>query len=234
MTPRAKKGIRIGLCAALWLISTEEKLLAQTDKPGPKPAIRHQTHDSRSSLDSIYTQIARGDLLGAEQALHNIMRQYPEQIDAMLALAGLYQLQGDQAQSAMWRLRARTQAPEHDETLATQTYDTAAGLPSEQAETQLRTYLAHRPGASPLHFALGNQLAEQGRWHEAHLAYTQALRGDSNNPDYRYNLAVSLDRLHQSQLARHHYRLAQQHRQSRPAFFSSQTLQQRLNELDHD
>ncbi|MEN3374228.1 sigma 54-interacting transcriptional regulator [Dechloromonas sp. ZS-1] len=107
-------------------------------------------------------------------------------------------------------------------------------FPSEQAETQLRTYLAHRPGASPLHFALGNQLAEQGRWHEAHLAYTQALRGDSNNPDYRYNLAVSLDRLHQSQLARHHYRLAQQHRQSRPAFFSSQTLQQRLNELDHD
>lgn len=234
MATHTKPCIRIHLCVALWLMSTAGPVLAQTEKPAAKPIIRHPTQHASSSLAVIYKHIAQGNLIEAEQALRNILTQHPAHIDAMLALAGLYRLLGDRAQSTAWRLRALAQAPAHPETLASQAYEDAEGLPSGQAETQLRSHIAHHPDASALHFALGNQLAEQERWHEAHLAYQQALRGDNNNPDYRYNLAVSLDRLHQSSLASHHYRLAEQHRQTRPAFFSAQTLQQRLNELDHD
>lgn len=234
MTPHLKERIRIVLCSALCLAAPNGLALAQTEKSHATPTIRHQVPPRQTSLNTIYGQMARGDWTGAEQALRGILTQHPEHVDAMLALAGLYRLQSDREQSVLWQNRARTHAPEHPETLASQASDHANGLPATQAETHLRTHIAHRPGATPLYFALGNQLAEQGRWHEAHQAYEQALRGDLDNPDYRYNLAVSLDRLHQRHLAGHHYRLAEQYRQSRPAFFSSHALQQRLNELDHD
>lgn len=234
MTPRAQHRMRFRLCALLCLASPVEQVFAQAENSRIKPITRHQGQPRPANLESIYSQIARGELSGAEQALRSTVTQHPEHIDAMLALAGLYQLQANETQSVAWRHRAQAHAPSHPEALASQAHANADGLPAAQAESQLRTHIAQRPGASPLYFALGNQLAEQGRWHEAQFAYEQALRGDNANPDYRYNLAVSLDRLHQNHLARHHYRLAQQHRQSRPAFFSSVALQQRLTELDHD
>lgn len=232
MTHSAKQRILIRLSVTLYLAGIAGHVFAQSEKSAPKQISRHQADHTPASLEMIYRQIARGDVSEAERALHTILAQHPEHINAMLALAGLYQLQTDETQSAAWRHRALAHAPEHPEVLASQAH--ADSLPAPQAESHLRTHIARRPGASPLYFALGNQLAEQGRWHEAQFAYEQALRGDNNNPDYRYNLAVSLDRLHQHSLAHHHYRLAQHHRQSRPAFFSSRTLQQRLNELDHD
>src|SRR5262249_43234264 len=64
------------------------------------------------------------------------------------------------------------------------------------------------PGANVLHFTLGNQLAQQGRWAEAQQAYFKAMAADPDNPDFAFNLAVSLDHLRQSKLAADYYRRA--------------------------
>ena len=50
--------------------------------------------------------------------------------------------------------------------------------------------------------------AEQNRWGDAQTAYFEAFRIAPGNADYAFNLAVSLDRLHQSQAALGYYEKA--------------------------
>ena len=57
-----------------------------------------------------------------------------------------------------------------------------------------------------LHFTLGNQLAQQGRWAEAQQEYFKAFAADPDNADFAFNLAVSLDHLRQPKLALDYYR----------------------------
>ena len=64
--------------------------------------------------------------------------------------------------------------------------------------------------AAALHFALGNLYAGQSRWSDAEQAYFQAQRLAPDNPDYAFNLAVSLDHLFQAKPALMYYQRAQQ------------------------
>jgi tetratricopeptide (TPR) repeat protein len=82
-----------------------------------------------------------------------------------------------------------------------------------------------------LYFVLGNTMAAQGRWSEAEQAYAGALRGDESNPDYSFNLAVSLEWLHKPVLALQYYRRAAALAGSRPARFEARALQQRIDRL---
>ena len=70
------------------------------------------------------------------------------------------------------------------------------------------TALASQPESAALHFALGNLYARQQRWSEAQQAYFTAFSREGNNADYIFNLAVSLDHLHQHKLAAQYYQMA--------------------------
>lgn len=100
-----------------------------------------------------------------------------------------------------------------------------------QAESRLKTLLAAEPDATPLNFALGNQLARQGRWAEAQQAYFRALTGDPDHPDIAFNLAVSLDRLHQGAQAMAYYGRALALAEQRTASFSPEAARLRLQQL---
>ena len=76
------------------------------------------------------------------------------------------------------------------------------------AENRLKTALAGQPDSAALHFALGNLYARQQRWSEAQPAYFSAFSLVPDNPDYIFNLAVSLDHLRQRKLAAQYYQLA--------------------------
>ena len=91
--------------------------------------------------------------------------------------------------------------------------------------------LARAPDSAPLRFALGNQLANQGRWDEAQQAYFDAFSADAGNADYAYNLAVSLDQLNQSKQAAAYYRKALDLAKGRKASFRSSDISTRLTEL---
>ncbi len=106
----------------------------------------------------------------------------------------------------------------------------AKGDPAE-AETRLNVLVAEQPSSSGAHFALGNLYARQGRWREAQQAYFKALTGDGDNPDYHLNLAVSLDQLGQSALARQYYGSALATAQQRPGSFDPVAVAARLGEL---
>jgi len=100
-----------------------------------------------------------------------------------------------------------------------------------QAESRLKTMLATDPGADVLNFTLGNQYAQQGRWADAQQAYFRAYSADSENPDFAFNLAVSLDHLRQTGLALEYYRRALVLAQKRAANFVPETAQRRELQL---
>jgi uncharacterized protein HemY len=91
--------------------------------------------------------------------------------------------------------------------------------------------IASQPDQPFLHFALGNVYAGQSRWPEAQRAYFKAYSGDPENPDYLFNLAVSLDQLHQGKLAMQYYNQAMAAASQRPAGFDKGQAANRLREL---
>jgi len=100
-----------------------------------------------------------------------------------------------------------------------------------QAESRVKSLLAADPEASVLHFTLGNQYSQQGRWAEAQQAYFKAYAGDPDNPDYAFNLAVSLDQLRQPALALEYYRRALSAAERRSANFAPDVARIRVQQL---
>ena len=100
-----------------------------------------------------------------------------------------------------------------------------------QSESRIKNMLAQQPDAAFLYFPLGNQYAAQGRWSEAQAAYFRAFSADPDNPDYAYNLAVSLDHLGQGKLALEYYRRALALAGNRAVGFNSAQVESRVREL---
>ena len=73
------------------------------------------------------------------------------------------------------------------------------------SEAKLKQLIEYRPDDSHLQFALGNLYVQKQSWPEAQQAFFNAWKGDSKNPDYAYNLAVSLDQLGKHKEARVFY-----------------------------
>ena len=97
--------------------------------------------------------------------------------------------------------------------------------------SRLKTLLAAQPQSAELNFTLGNLYARQRRWAEAQQAYFNAVAADADNPDYLFNLAVSLDQLRKPRPAAQHYRLALEAAARRPAAFDGEQVRRRLAEL---
>ncbi|MBL8514952.1 MAG: hypothetical protein JNJ55_13250 [Betaproteobacteria bacterium] len=95
----------------------------------------------------------------------------------------------------------------------------------------MRTLITQHPDSSALQFALGNLMASQRRWQEAQQAYFDAWRGEPERADFAYNLAISLDQLNQSKLAREYYGKAIALAKSGGAQFDREAVARRIGEL---
>ena len=100
-----------------------------------------------------------------------------------------------------------------------------------RGESQIKLLLREEPEAPHLHFTLGNMYADQGRWGEAQRAYFDAYRLQSDNADYAYNLAVSLDQLGQAKPAGDYYRQALELAAEHGAVFDQPGVRDRLLKL---
>ncbi len=171
-----------------------------------------------------------GDLATARQQYDTALRADANNRDALLGSAAVAAREGrqDAAQAAYNRLLA--QDPRDADALAGLTALRPAG--GEQSEGRLRAAARTNPDAAPVHFALGNLYARQGRWQEAQQAYFRAWTAAPANADYAFNLAVGLDRMNQGKLARDYYRRALALASAGPVAFDSAAVQRRLQELD--
>jgi Tfp pilus assembly protein PilF len=177
-----------------------------------------------------YAKLQGNQLDAARRDYDKALASDPNNVDALLALAAIAQRQGHTGDADRYLQRAIEADPRSPAALAAVLGGNAGG--DQQAnESRLKSLLATQPESGPLNFALGNLHARQGRWSEAQQAYFNAVAADADNPDYLFNLAVSLDQLRQPKLAAQHYRLALEAAQRHPAAFDRERVKLRLSEL---
>ncbi len=177
-----------------------------------------------------YENYLSGDLAAARTAYEQALRRNPRQADALHGLAAISLREGRPEAADAYHARALEADPTDAYALAGLVALRGQTDPT-LAESRLKTTLSTQPGAHSAHFALGNLYAKQGRWGEAQQAYFRAHTGDADNPDYSFNLAVSLDQLRQPKLALQHYQQALVAAEARPAAFDRAQVAARIADL---
>lgn len=171
----------------------------------------------------------RGDYQNARLQYQKASKADPRNRQAILGLAATEEAAGNSSAAASLYAQALALDP-RDPVAQAALLNLTTADPS-QGESKLRLLLTEQPDRPFLHFALGNVLAAQQRWPEAEQAYFRACTLDSSNPDFAFNLAISLDQLHQRQPAREHYQRALELASKRPARFDRQSARLRLEQL---
>jgi len=178
-----------------------------------------------------YAAYQAGDLAAAREAYRRALGGDPTNRDALLGMAAVETRAGryDAADKLYRRLLQADPRDPHAQAgllaLRSDMTDPVA------AESRVKTLLAQDPGANVLYFTLGNEYARQGRWAEAQQAYFKAFAADPDNPDFAYNVAVSLDHLRQPKLALEYYRRALALAARRSASFDQTAARKRAQEL---
>mgnify|MGYP002776381528 CR=1 FL=1 len=177
-----------------------------------------------------YAKLQDNQLDAARHDYELALRADPNNVDTLLALAAIAQRQGRPADASRYQQRAIEADPQN---AAAQAALLGAGSGGDQTghESRLKNLLAAQPESGALNFALGNLYSRQGRWSEAQQLYFNAVAADPDNPDYLFNLAVSLAPLRQAKVAAQHYRLALEAAQRRPPAFDPERVRARLADL---
>jgi Tfp pilus assembly protein PilF len=183
------------------------------------------------TLTEAYQALNAGNVEQAQRLYAQLLRNEPENIDALLGAAAVAGQQGDTEQASRHYLKLLELEPRNA--------FAQAGLISMlgradplAAETRLKQLITQDPSAY-LYFTLGNLYADQNRWPDAQQAYFQAHYLQSDNPDYAYNLAVGLEHIGQPKLALNFYRRAMQSvaAKGRPNF-STAAAEARISKLE--
>jgi uncharacterized protein HemY len=184
---------------------------------------------TNSDLTQGFQHLQNREFVAASLAYQKALRGEPDNTDALLALAALAEHHGRNAEAQHYRQRAWRADP-LDANVQAAIFGRQP-LAAVDAESRLKIALDQHPDSAALYFALGNLYARQKRWPEAQQAYFSAVSADIDNPDYLFNLAVSLDQLNQPRLAAQHYQRALSAGQQRPAAFTTAQIEKRLQEL---
>lgn len=185
------------------------------------------------SVAAGYGAYQAGDMNRARSDYEQALREEPGNRDALLGLAAVEtRARHPAAADALYR-RLLLEDPRDAYAAAGLLALHAQQVDPVAAESRVKGLLASGPDEDVLHFTLGNQYAQQGRWAEARQAYARAAAMDPENPDYAYNLAVSLEHLRLPQPAQQAYRLALTLALQRSASFDPAMVQARVEQLSH-
>lgn len=177
-----------------------------------------------------YAAYERGDFAAARTHYRAALEKDPLNRDALLGLAAL-DVREQQYVSAQAHYLRLLEIDPRDPYAHAGLLSLRGQQDPVAAESRIKNLIAQRPDANVLHFTLGNQYAAQERWPEAQQAYFKAYTSDPMNPDYAFNLAVSLDHLRQPQLALEYYQKALKLAAERPAAFVTAQAENRIVEL---
>jgi len=182
-------------------------------------------------VESGYAAFRSGDDAGARASYQEVLADDPTNRDALLGMAAIDVRAGrlDSAEAIYVRLLQAD--PRDSQAQAALLGLRGSRVNPQAAESRLKTMLAGDPQAHVLNFALGNQLASQGRWAEAQQEYFKAVAAEPDNADFAYNLAVALDHMRQSKLALQYYQRAIALARQRGASFDMAMAESRAAQL---
>ena len=178
----------------------------QANPDSPVRLSRNQPKPNQT-LEQAYDALQAGRLDEAQHGYEMVLRSDAKNTDALLGMATIAANQGHAEQAQAYYLRALESDPS-DATAQAGLINIRGLADPGLSESRLRMSLARQPESSALHFALGNLYARQARWSEAQQAYFNAYSTEPDNPDFIFNLAVSLDHLRQNKLAIQYYQMA--------------------------
>jgi len=183
-----------------------------------------------SALQSAYAALMAGDLTAAETGYVATLARDARNAHALHGLAAIAASRGDDARAEAWYRRALEADPA--DAVAHAGLHGIGRLGNAVAdESRLKTLAAQQPSQHVLRFALGNLHAANERWHEARVQYQLAHAADPGQPDYLFNLAVSLEQLGELRLARERYEAALAAAARRPAGFDPTQTAASLHQL---
>jgi tetratricopeptide (TPR) repeat protein len=197
----------------------------------PEPAAARAVPRVHPKVESAYSAYVAGNISGARADYEDALRDDPGNRDALLGLAAVDVRSGRLEAAEATYLRLLRMDPRDAYAQAGLIALRGGRMDPLLAESRLKTLLATDPGAHVLNFALGNQLAQQGRWAEAQQQYFKAFAADPENADFAYNLAVSLDHLRQPKLALEYYQRALALVAKRGASFDAAAARARIAQL---
>ena len=206
--------------------------------PGETRAGIHVTKVTRR--DTVSPQLTRAfdafqsaDSSTATQLWNDIVARDPDNRDALLGLAAAA-VQAGQPRDAMNYYARVLRARPLDGVAQASLIALSDRLESGEAESRTKLLLHDDPKAAYLHFILGNVYAAESRWALAQESYFNAYSLDNSNPDYVFNLAVSLDHLAQAKAALGLYRRALQLAGNRSVGFETASVMNRIQVMTAD
>lgn len=201
-----------------------------TTRPGSNVQIKRVEKVDENQL--AYEAYLKSDFKTAEYHYRRGLAQNPNSKNSQIGLAALAAQHGDYEQAMSYYHRVLQQNSEDEDALQG-IASIAAELGHQESMLNDLVDLARRyPESATLQFALGNQYAQRQDWFKAQQHYFDSVRLEQNNPDYRLNLAVSLDHLGQFNNALEHYKHSLALVENQPsAQFDATTVYQRINVL---
>lgn len=200
-------------------------------KPAPGGiTVQHrvETDTVTPALLDAYQAYQHGDYTTATQGYREVLGKDPHNRDALLGLAAIAQQRGEDDTAQRYYRQLLVLDPRDPIAEAALTnYSPDAG----NTESRLKMLLADQPRSATLHFALANYYAGISSWGDAQQYYFNAHTLEPANPQFTFNLAVSLDHLGQRKLAAQYYQQALQLDTSGNSGFDHAQAQNRLNEL---
>lgn len=204
---------------------------APASSPAPLVIVRNQAEDPlQVLLAQAFDAYQAGDGGGAEDRYRQVLIRDANNRDALLGMAAVAQRGGRDDEARGYYLRLLELNP-LDSTPAAGLIGLRGGADPVQDESRIKLLLRQEPDAAYLYFALGTLYVAQDRWAEAQQAYFDAFRRDAANPDYAFNLAVSLDHLGQTVAALDYYRRALELTNGRAVHFQADAAAQRIAAL---
>lgn len=158
-------------------------------------------------LESAYAAYQRGNPDEAARLYQEVLKADPTQRDAWLGLAVIAHA-SNQREPAMDAYRRVLRLEPQNATALAGVNSLGSSVGEPQQESRLRELLARSPQEADLNHALALVLSSEQRWSEAQPLFFKAHTLAPQEPQFAYNLAVTLDHLRKSGLAAQYYQIA--------------------------
>lgn len=156
-------------------------------------------------LMGAYRAFNAGDDSEAQELYRKVLRTDLRNVDALLGMAAIAQRQGRLQDAMGWYGKVLEVEPRNPIAQAAMVNAVGQADPVT-SESRIKNLLVQQPNSANLHAALGSLYTERGQWTAAQQSYFEAHRLEPGNPEYAFNLAISLDQLGKPSLALDYYK----------------------------
>ena len=185
---------------------------------------------SSEKVAEAYEAYRANEFTAARELYEQALAIRPQDTNALNGLAALALRENDKERAHEYYSKALKLDP-NNATAKTAIFQIEGGVGNRVTESQLKLLLDEGGDPGAINFALGTLYSRHTRWNDAQLAFFEAVRHRPNNPDYLYNLAVSLDQIGQHQAAKDFYQQALAASDETSAGFNSSQVLSRIQSI---